>query len=96
MGLLRGNELDAAIADLGDGWHLVQESGCEALRYDWKTPDFATAFAIATRLALMAESADHHPLISVEWGAVSVTWWTHSAGGVTAADVAMAKKCATL
>jgi 4a-hydroxytetrahydrobiopterin dehydratase len=54
-------------------------------------PDFSAAFAFMTRAAIAAEKADHHPDWSNSWNKVAVALSTHSAGGVTAKDVALAK-----
>jgi 4a-hydroxytetrahydrobiopterin dehydratase len=44
-----------------------------------------------TRSAIAAEKADHHPDWSNGWNKVSVALSTHSAGGVTGKDIALAK-----
>jgi 4a-hydroxytetrahydrobiopterin dehydratase len=44
-----------------------------------------------TRAALAAEKADHHPDWSNSWNKVAVALSTHSAGGVTGKDVALAR-----
>ena len=53
--------------------------------------DFGEAFAFMTRVALAAEKADHHPDWSNSWNQVEIPLTTHSAGGVTAKDVALAR-----
>lgn len=44
-------------------------------------PDFSTAFAFATRVAMAAEKANHHPDLGVTWGKVTVDLVTHDEGG---------------
>lgn len=51
-------------------------------------PAFADAVAFVTRLGFDAESADHHPDLTVSYRKVTVSWSTHSEGGVTEKDVA--------
>jgi 4a-hydroxytetrahydrobiopterin dehydratase len=41
-------------------------------------------------VAYLAEVANHHPGITIEWNRVRLTLSTHSAGGLTAADVVLA------
>lgn len=41
-------------------------------------------------MAYLAEVANHHSDITIEWNRVRLTLSTHSAGGLTAADVALA------
>ena len=45
-----------------------------------------------TRVALEAEKADHHPEWSNVWNRVDILLSTHSAGGVTAKDIALARR----
>ena len=44
--------------------------------------DFSQAFAFMTRVALVAEKMDHHPLWTNVWNTVEVWLSTHSAGDV--------------
>ena len=53
---------------------------------------FPDAIAFVTRLAFWAESKDHHPDMLVSYRHVTVTWSTHSAGGVTDKDFEGAKQ----
>ncbi|MGQ9511379.1 MAG: 4a-hydroxytetrahydrobiopterin dehydratase, partial [Thermaceae bacterium] len=39
----------------------------------------------------LAERENHHPRLEVEWGRVTVEWWTHSAKGITDKDLEMAR-----
>ena len=71
------------------GWR-YDEAG-RAIRRDFSFADFGQAFAFMARSALAAEKADHHPDWSNSWNKVAVALSTHSAGGVTAKDVALAK-----
>ena len=53
---------------------------------------FPDAIAFVTRLAFEAESADHNPDLSVNYRKVTVTWSTHSDGGITEKDFAGARQ----
>jgi 4a-hydroxytetrahydrobiopterin dehydratase len=53
--------------------------------------DFTQAFAFMTRVALLAEKADHHPEWSNVWNRVDIRLTTHDAGGLSARDFALAK-----
>jgi 4a-hydroxytetrahydrobiopterin dehydratase len=58
---------------------------------DLKLADFAAAIALVDRVAMVAETANHHPDILVHgWNRVRLTLSTHSAGGLTDADFALA------
>ncbi|MCH7860935.1 MAG: 4a-hydroxytetrahydrobiopterin dehydratase, partial [Proteobacteria bacterium] len=48
-------------------------------------------FGFMTRVALLAEKADHHPEWSNVWNRVDIVLTTHDAGGLSARDIAMAE-----
>jgi 4a-hydroxytetrahydrobiopterin dehydratase len=54
--------------------------------------DFPEAFAFMTRVALLAERADHHPEWSNVWNRVDILLTTHDAGGLSQRDVALAQE----
>ena len=51
---------------------------------------FLDAIALVTRVAGVAEAADHHPDILINWRRVTFTLTTHAADGLTAKDLGMA------
>ena len=66
-----------------DGWR--ESDGC--LRRDFEFADFSVAVAFITRVAVLAESSNHHPGWSNVYQRVSITLTTHDAGNtVTEAD----------
>jgi 4a-hydroxytetrahydrobiopterin dehydratase len=85
---LKGEELHGQLGKL-EGWTLAGE---KRLEKEYRFPDFKEALAYVNRLGEVAEREGHHPDISFTWGKVKVTLWTHSAGGVTAKDFALAKE----
>lgn len=54
--------------------------------------DFQEAFAFVSRVALLAEAEGHHPDISISWNRVSLSFWTHTASGLTRNDFIMAAR----
>jgi 4a-hydroxytetrahydrobiopterin dehydratase len=70
------------------GWTLRDD----AISRQYTFPAFPDAIAFVTRLAFDAEAADHHPDLLVSYRKVTVTWSTHSAGGVTEKDFAGARQ----
>jgi 4a-hydroxytetrahydrobiopterin dehydratase len=69
------------------GWR--HEGG--AIRRTYKTDGWPTTLMLVNAIGYYAEAADHHPDLEVHWGSVSVALSTHSAGGITAKDVELAK-----
>jgi 4a-hydroxytetrahydrobiopterin dehydratase len=58
--------------------------------------DFRDALLYLGAVAYLAESAGHHPDIAISWNKVTLTLSTHSAGGLTGADFALAAKISQL
>jgi 4a-hydroxytetrahydrobiopterin dehydratase len=54
--------------------------------------DFAEALAYVNAVGELAEEANHHPDIDVRWNAVTLRLSTHSAGGITQADLDLAAR----
>ncbi|MCX4096070.1 4a-hydroxytetrahydrobiopterin dehydratase [Nocardia sp. alder85J] len=83
--LLTGDELAAALKDLPD-WTREGDSITRTVQ----APTFPAGIELVTRVAAAAEAADHHPDIDIRWRKVTFTLSTHSAGGLTRQDVALA------
>lgn len=63
----------------------------EAIARTVQAPDFPTAIRIVDDVAEVAEQRNHHPDIDIRWRNLQFTLSTHSEGGVTSADVDLAK-----
>ena len=60
---------------------------------DYSLPNFESAIQFVHSVAGVAEVANHHPDILIhDWNQVRITCTTHSEGGVTDADLALAKE----
>lgn len=68
------------------GWARV----ADGIEKDWKFEDFVAAFGFMSRVALLAEKADHHPEWSNVYGKVHIRLTTHDAGGLSSRDLALA------
>ena len=77
-----------ALATLA-GWRAVE--GREAIAKRFIFRDFSEAFGFMTRVALLAETMNHHPEWSNVYKTVDVTLTTHDAGGLTELDVRLAR-----
>ena len=73
-------------------WTLEERDGVRQLERLFKFPDYAAALAFAQRVGELAEAEDHHPAMLVEWGKVTVTWWTHAINGLHQNDFICAAK----
>ena len=70
------------------GW---ENNGKEITR-TYKFKDFAEALVFVNKVAGLAEAVDHHPDIDIRWNKVKLTLSTHSAGGLTEKDFALARQ----
>ena len=73
-------------------WTLIEVDGIKQLQRQYKFKNFVLAMAFANELAEISEAEGHHPGILVEWGKVTVTWWSHSIKGLHRNDFVMAAK----
>lgn len=93
IGKLTGEERALALADLPE-WTPVDDP--DGISRHFTFPDFVTAFGFMTRIAILAEKADHHPEWSNIYNRVDITLTTHDAGGLSQRDVDMAYAIDTL
>ncbi len=84
-------ELQTLIKELPD-WQVVSEEGIKKLRRRYRFKNFKQALELGYRVGLLAEEYGHHPEITIEWGALTVTWWTHKIKGLHTSDFIMAAK----
>lgn len=86
---------DAEIADLMphvSQWQIVTQDNILRLERVFKLKNFVEALAFTNKVGAIAEEEDHHPLIVVEWGRVTIQWWTHVVKGLHKNDFIMAAK----
>ena len=91
MATMSDTEVKAALADI-PGWELV---GSDIVR-EYKFADFVAAIAFVNQLAEKAEAANHHPDIDIRWNKVRLALSTHSEGGLTQKDFALAAEIESL
>jgi 4a-hydroxytetrahydrobiopterin dehydratase len=63
-----------------------------ALERTFELPSFPEAIAFVSRVAALAEEANHHPDITISYKKVTLRWTTHSAGGITDLDYELAAR----
>ena len=91
MALLSANEVDAGLAEL-HGW----ERAGEAIRKTFRLRDFIDSVGFVDRLVEPAEEMGHHPDVAISWNRVTVSLTTHSEGGLTHADLDLARRIEAL
>ena len=84
---LTAEERAAALKELA-GWNPVD--GRDAIQRSFKFKNFNEAWGFMTRVALMAEKADHHPEWSNVYNRVDILLTTHDCNGLSPRDVKLA------
>jgi 4a-hydroxytetrahydrobiopterin dehydratase len=91
MAIMSDAEVKAALGEL-PGWELA---GGDIVK-EYKFADFVAAIAFVNQLADRAEAANHHPDIDIRWNKVRLALSTHSEGGLTGKDFALATEIEAL
>jgi 4a-hydroxytetrahydrobiopterin dehydratase len=86
----------AGLLDELRDWAVISDNGIDKLQKSWLFRDFASAQVFVLQVGGLAQAANHHPAILLEWGRVTVSWWTHTIGGLHHNDFIMAARCNTL
>ena len=91
MARLSDTEIDERLGGL-DGW---ERSG-DAIVKEFDNGDFKGSVDFVNRLTPVAEEMNHHPDLEISWKTVTVTITTHSEGGLTEGDFALARRIESL
>jgi 4a-hydroxytetrahydrobiopterin dehydratase len=87
MDLLTEEQIAERLAGL-TGWERQDDSIVRVATLK----DFKAAMLYVGAVAYLAEAANHHPDIAIAWNRVTLTLSTHSAGGLTSKDFALAEQ----
>lgn len=85
------DEAQALLAEI-PGWDLVTVRDVPRLKKVIRVDGWEPAVDLANQIADLASAADHHPSILIEWGKVTVQWWTHAIHGLHRNDFVMAAR----
>lgn len=89
---LKGEALQALQKQV-EGWNVMEE---HHLFKSFKFPDFRKALDFVNRVGAVAEEQGHHPVITLTWGKVEITIYTHKINGLTESDFILAAKIDTI
>ncbi len=85
MALLSDAEIEGRLESL-PGW----ERKGKALRRNFRFKGFVASVDFVNRIVPVAEEMNHHPDLAISWNEVAVAITTHSQGGITDSDFALA------
>ena len=86
MPKLTDDQINARLPRLPGWTRAANDSRHDALTRTFAFRSYADAVAFVVRLAFEAEANDHHPDVAWSFRKVTVTWSTHSDGGITDKD----------
>jgi 4a-hydroxytetrahydrobiopterin dehydratase len=92
-GLLAREKVDSWLGE-HSAWSVSDDA--TSLRREVECADFPAAIGLVDDVAVEAESAQHHPDIDIRWRTLTFTLSTHSEGGLTEADLALAERIDSL
>jgi len=74
-----------------EGWDLIDD-GVKKLKKEFSFSKYSDSVNFSNKVSDMAEQEDHHPQIILEWGKVTVIWWSHKIKGLHKNDFICAAK----
>ena len=84
------NEASILIKEI-EGWDLIND-GIKKLKKEFSFSNYSDSVDFSNKVADMADKEDHHPQIILEWGKVTVIWWSHKIKGLHKNDFICAAK----
>ena len=84
------NEASMLIREI-EGWDLIND-GIKKLKKEFSFLNYSDSVDFSNKVADMADKEDHHPQIILEWGKVTVIWWSHKIKGLHKNDFICAAK----
>lgn len=73
-------------------WMIHEEEGIKKLICSFAFSSYEDSVNFTNKVAKLAEEEDHHPEIVLEWGNVTVSWWSHKIKGLHKNDFICASK----
>jgi 4a-hydroxytetrahydrobiopterin dehydratase len=73
-------------------WEVTDVDGHRVLKRTFRFKGFMPGVALVNDIAKIAEAEGHHPDLDLRYGSLTVSLWTHAAGGLTNNDFILAAK----
>lgn len=74
-----------------NGWFLIEEP-INKIQKIFSFKSYKDSVDFSNKVACLADDEDHHPQIVLEWGKVTVIWWSHKIEGLHKNDFICAAK----
>ena len=73
-------------------WEIIEVNRLKKLVCSFAFSNYEECVNFANKIADLAKEEDHHPEIILEWGKVTVSWWSHKIKGLHKNDFIAAAK----
>jgi 4a-hydroxytetrahydrobiopterin dehydratase len=88
---LSAAQIESLLQEINN-WELITDDNIQKLSRCFDTGNYAKSMAFTNAVAELAQASDHHPLLIVEYGTVTVVWWSHKIKGLHLNDFIMASR----
>jgi len=89
--VLQDNEIKELLSQI-PSWKVFEEDNVKKIICSFIFLSYEDSLKFLNKVADLAEKEDHHPEIILEWGKVTVTWWSHKIKGLHKNDFICASK----
>ena len=93
--VLDDNEIQELLTQI-PSWRVFEEEGIKKIICSFVFLNYDDSRNFLNKVADLAEEEDHHPEITLEWGKVTVSWWSHKINGLHKNDFICASKTDSL
>lgn len=78
--------MSPAERDPPQGWVVVDRDGIAVFTRTFNFDNWSSALAFVNRVGALADAQDHHPLVQLSWGRVTLFCWSHDIKGLSSRD----------
>ena len=89
--VLKDNEIQELLSQI-PSWRVFEEDDIKKIICSFIFLNYSDSRDFLNKVADLAEEEDHHPEITLEWGKVTVSWWSHKIKGLHKNDFICASK----
>ena len=89
--VLNDKEIEQLLPQI-PSWIVSEQDGIKKLICSYAFLNYKDSVKFTNEVANLAEQEDHHPEIMLEWGKVTVVWWSHKIMGLHKNDFICAAK----
>jgi len=86
--MLSKDEIESKIADLDNGWELKDGKIVKSFQFS----SFMDAIEFVNEIARIAETLDHHPIITINWKTVKLSLKSFDVDAITKRDISLAEE----